>query len=242
MSQEVIVDLPQNAKVSVTVGTPLGLTSKLYTISDTEDLILPITTELKAKPEDIFQLVNLVIGDLVKKGDVLAQKKGVFGMKKVISPESGKLTAINHVTGEITISVEKSETKSLLAPVEGTVTNIDTTRGAIVISVPSGEEFSVEIISDQAAGGEISYVDVSYITSDLSSVKDKIVVIEEISPAAASKFEVLDAVAFIYLTGSHSSPTPHAKIKNKQDFEKLKGSKKKKAVLLPKQKKIITYS
>jgi len=240
MDNMIVIDVPENAKIKVTVGTPLGLTSILYSIEDTVDVVVPICKPLRAKPEEIFQLVTHVIGDTIKQDEVLATKKGVFGVKKVLSPKSGTLRNIDHVSGTITIEVEKTATQSHTAPVEGIVSSLDKTRGIISISVPNGQEYDTELISE-LAGGEASYVKLSYLATDLSVVKDKVVIIQEITPAAASKFEALDAIAIVYLTGTHSLKTAHAKVKTEKDFEQLVRAGKKKIVLLPKQKKIVAY-
>lgn len=240
MINDVIIDVPSNAKISVTVGMIISLKTKLFLISDTDDIIVPITKPLKTKAEDVFKLVDHVIGDKIVIDEVLAQKKGLVGVRKILSPVSGVLKSINHETGEIVITVEKSTTNEFLSPIEGKISNIDQKNKIISISVSIADQVDVEFVTE-LIGGEISFVESSISGIDLTNVRDKIVVIEEITPTIASKFEALDALAFIYLNGSHNAKIAHAKVTSNHEFDKLKKTKDKMAVLLPKRKKIVVY-
>src|SRR3990167_1376266 len=240
MNQDIIINIPQGAKINVSIGTPIGLTTKLYTVSDTEDVLIPITKPLKTKPEEIFQLLNHVIGYSIKLDELLAVKRGVLGTKKVYSPVEGKLKIIDHETGEVVIEVQKTATKDFLSPADGVVTQIDQNRGSLSISISPGDEIEVDFITN-LTGGEMSFIELGYMAADLTNIKDKVIINEKIMPATASKFEALDAIAFVYLSGNHSADLPHAKVKDSKEFEKLKNSNKKKAVMLPKIKRIIVY-
>lgn len=240
MDRIITIDIPDNSKINVDVGTLLSLESILYTASETEDVVVPITSPLNVDSNDIFKHITCLIGSSVKKGDMLASKKGVLSTKKIHSPVEGTVSSINHDTGEMVISVAKSDKISFNSPVEGKVASIDQRGGFVSVSIPTGTEFEVEKVS-AVSGGKITSVEVSYLQTDMSQIHKRVVIIPEITPAAASKFEALDAIAIVYHTGSHNSKIPHAKVKQMSDLDKIIKSSQKNLVLLPNIKRIIVY-
>lgn len=240
MDRQITINTPLHAKIVVSKGTPIGHNSTLYTISDTEDLVIPISNNLGIRPEEIFKFTTRVIGDKIARNDILAQKKGLLGTKKVLSPVEGILSSISHDNGEITISVEKSASEAFNSPVEGTVVSIDKNRGSLVVTIPAGTEIDAEIISD-TAGGKISYIDMNNSSATATQIKNKVIVVENLTPALASKFDALDGLAIVYLNGTHTSELKSAKVKNKAEFDKIATLKKENIVLLPTIKKIIVY-
>ena len=90
-------------------------------------------------------------------------------------------------------------------------------------------------------GGEISYITLDYINVDESVVRDKVIIINTITPASASKFDALGALGLIYMSGTHSADIPYANIKKEEDFKKLEKMLQKKAFFISNKKSIVFY-
>ncbi len=76
-------------------------------------VILPIANELQVSPKKVIHYMQIALGSKVSKGDVIAKKSGLLGMKrkKVISPVNGKVVSLREKAGELVIESEEIEEK-----------------------------------------------------------------------------------------------------------------------------------
>jgi len=82
--------------------------------------------QLGIKPSDLKESVTKMPGSYVNKGDVIAENKKMFGLRKaqVISPIKGVILSIDEKIGVITMNYEPEELK-IVSGVHGTVSDID---------------------------------------------------------------------------------------------------------------------
>lgn len=240
MDYDAVINVPDNATIVVKTGTVVGCSSPLYEINKSIPTVVPVSELLHCKPEDIFHVLVHVIGDSVKEHDVIAQKKGVIGKKKVYAPVAGVIDSIDHNNGTITLNTNQKESEVKLAQVEGIIKQIDTVKNTILITIVKGIEFDVNEISGEG-GGEISLISHDFETIDISMVHDKIVLIKTIFPALASKFDALGAIGIVYESGNHTADIPYVQLKHLDDFIKLESLKNKKMYFITHKKKILVY-
>ena len=99
--------LPMKGKVLVEIGDSV---STQYIIASTEIpgnvQMMNAANQLNVEPENIKDCMLLDIDQSVKKGDVIAENKGLFGLFKTSlkSPIDGTIANISDVTGQIIIS------------------------------------------------------------------------------------------------------------------------------------------
>lgn len=69
--------------------------------------IINLAEELKIKPRLVFKHLKIPLGAKVKKGDVIALKKGLVAKKKILAPIEGVLDRLEESTGRLTIKAKE---------------------------------------------------------------------------------------------------------------------------------------
>ncbi len=72
--------------------------------------MLNMVNKLNIDPKQVIDCMLLNVNDYVKKGQIIAQNKGLFGLFKteVASPIDGQIISISKVTGQVVISEKPS--------------------------------------------------------------------------------------------------------------------------------------
>jgi len=98
--------------------------------------MLNIANELNLDPEQISDCMIVDLQSSVKKGQIVAKSKGIFGMFKseVKTPVNGKIESISSITGQVVIS-EEPITIKVDAYVPGNVEKIYEKEGVCINSV-----------------------------------------------------------------------------------------------------------
>lgn len=104
--------LPKDSEVLVSMGSEVNegdILAKTYVSKDT--LSFPLASVLKVKPDNVFRFLLKKVGEEVKNGDLVAQKKGLFGIlkKKFYSPVDGKIDSVDLATGDLLINLPLEE-------------------------------------------------------------------------------------------------------------------------------------
>lgn len=104
--------LPKNSEILVSVESEISegeILAKTYVSKNT--LSFPLASILKVKPGNIFRFMLKKVGEEVKNGDLVAQKKSMFGIfkKKFYSPTDGMIDSIDAATGDLVIKLTAEE-------------------------------------------------------------------------------------------------------------------------------------
>ena len=93
---------------------------------------------LGVPPEDIKAMMTKKVGDPVKKGDLIAQSKGLLGLFKssVTSPVEGKLESVSDITGQVILR-EPPQPVEVAAYVDGIVTEVIPKEGVVIELIAS---------------------------------------------------------------------------------------------------------
>lgn len=180
-----------------------------------KDISIEVSKYLDVSPSKIFNHLKKFVGEPVKKGEVIAVKKGVFSTKKMISEYEGVLKEIDHANGQIIITATQTSKDTLFTYFKGEVSEIK--NNLLKLKVKSGKEYKLK---DTGAdfGGEVSY-DNNNSTMELNS---KVIVAESLTPFLETKLEAIGVAGFVTLKPmSDSVSLPVAQLKNADDFKEI---------------------
>jgi len=126
--------LPMKGKVKVEVGEVVT-TDKVIASTDIPGNVqmLNVANKLNIEPENIDQCMLVNIDEKVKKGQIIAENKGIFGLFKssLKSPIDGSIANISNVTGQIIIS-EPPIPIEVDSYISGNVVEVIEEEGAVV--------------------------------------------------------------------------------------------------------------
>ena len=126
--------LPIKGKVIKSVGDKL-LPDEVVATTDLPGnvQIIKVASILSIGPADIFDSLKVQIGEVVKKGDLIAQTEGIFGFFKseLFSPIDGTIESISDVTGQIILR-EKPIPVEVDAYMSGIVKDIIPEEGVMI--------------------------------------------------------------------------------------------------------------
>lgn len=139
----------------------------IKTVTSTTSLNLALL--LKISPQRVIKFLSVPLGQKVKKGDVIAVKKGTLGLRtrKIVSPVSGVLEKLEANTGKLTIKKTDLDQKVVASDVS-----------------PKGKTIKGILGFGEAEGELIFKKEVDMGDLD-KSIKDKIILCPEISSIGA---------------------------------------------------------
>ena len=135
---------------------------------------------------------------MIRKGDVVAENKTLFSSKKFTADADGIITHIDHAVGEIVFEQVLTEVSSsaMMALFEGTVGDIK--KGTITVKVAKVLDVKVkESVSSRFGGRCLITKATQAMVLGLPDVGGNIVVAPDFTDYSISKFEALQAQAFV---------------------------------------------
>lgn len=101
--------IPDNTQCLLKIGQNIDPGTPFYKTKVTGDSVISISQKLHVPPAKIFKFLSKFVGDEVKKGEVLARKKGLFAENKIKVEDDGIIKEINHNDGTLIITIKKNE-------------------------------------------------------------------------------------------------------------------------------------
>lgn len=235
------LSLPPDVVIKPKKGDAVNFGDPLYEYSFSKKITINIAQKLGIKPDNIFQYLVKIIGEPIRKGELLAVKKSFFSPKKIYSSYDGIIKDINHQTGEVIIMSNKDcQKKVIVANFKGVIEDFNQTY--LKIKIKEGKPFFLKEIN-QDGGGESYYFqsENSFFRLNEEEITDKIIIIENLKLIIEVKCEALGAKGFVFLKGQPSTNLPWAKIKNIDDYQKLYQLKKKYVIFSKRDKIAVVY-
>jgi hypothetical protein len=212
------IHIPTGGHTKVKAGDSLDFNTPLYEISSTAEHIQPYVNKLEIEPSKIFHYLKKFVGEDVKKGEVIAVKKGLLSSKKITSGFDGKIREIDHTGGNIIISI-KGKKDIMLSPVRAEVTEIKNKE--IRIKIKDGKEFNLKNSSGDF-GGQTIYLKNDSQPLSSSDISKKIVVSDSLSSYSQTKLEALGTVGYVTLSKlSDETSLPTAQLKTIQELQDI---------------------
>lgn len=200
---------------------------------------IPLSKKLGIDPDKIFRYLKKLVGEKIKKGEVLAVKKGLFGDSKVLSEYDGVIQEIDHHKGELLVTTETDQKKTENCYFKGKVKEVNDRE--IKIEVGHGADFPIKSASD-SFGGETFYFEDGFFDLSSSEISGKILITESISELKQIKAEALGIGGIVSLNKTQENPQVNfALIKNIEDLEKIKKINYPYCLVDKKNSKIIFY-
>lgn len=237
MIQTLSFKIPKNGKIFVNENETVVQGSALAEgREEGEKRHFSIAKIFKTAPSQVFKFLVKKLGDRVKKGEVLAKKESLLGRMILRSPFDGRLAEISEILGEITLVRE--ENKAVVkSPVSGRIKEI----GNEEIKI----EFKGVVFEGKRGGGEKVFGEIENLPTDVgvlalsNRIAQKILASQSFSPEVLAKAWALEAAAVgTDFLAKKDPPLPFLLI-GKRELEALKNYQGKKAVLEPKEKRLI---
>ncbi len=203
-----------------------------------EEKVIHLSDELGIPAKDIFKYIRVNLGEKLASGDIIAEKKGLIGGKKIASPEPAEVRGINHTDGSLTLSIV--ETVEVPFVLEAKFIKRD--KEEFLFHVREGAEYEVASVMERTFGGVCSYIKEDR-EIDLDSVERKVVVASTEHIIDMAKIAALDPSALVaYASPYHHHELPQAIFKNKEEWKSLLHKKWSHALYLAGDKIIYFYN
>jgi hypothetical protein len=211
---------PSDVTLLIQEGQKVDLQSPFYDKNLTDTVKIPLATILKFPPNKIFMVLHKLVGESIHKGDVLADYKGIFGIREYISEHTGTIAEINHYDGSITINVQSESTNTIHCSFVGEINEV--TGDVITLKVKEGKEFPIDQVSHYMGGPVFYYHDDTKGRVTEDSVQHALIVAEDVPSYDQIKMEALGARGFITIHGlTEKTKLPTGRVAKKQDYESI---------------------
>ena len=218
----IFLSVPKNGRILVKAGQKIDFETKIFEITKTVDVRVDLKKNLGISPQDVFSYLKKFIGEKIKKGDILASKKGLFSTKKIKSEWDGILKEIDHNLGILTIETTEleEEKKPFFSPISGEVEKIE--KNGVIIKISKKEEIKLKEEAKEIFGAKIFILE-NENEINVENVENKLIVAQEINSIYQTKFEALGAKGFLTIKKlSQKTDLPFFQFKNLEDIEKIK--------------------
>ncbi len=235
---QVKLRLPENSRILVRTGDKVKFSDKIFTTAAEKHISIPVAKNLKIKPEKIYDYLKKLIDEQLEPGEVLAEKKGFFGSKRILSEHKAKIVEINHITGDVILSVQE-EGKRSFSGLQGQI--MDKSKDTFTIKLKDALKIPFKKTSlKQLTGAKISVIKTE---KDIKrkNIQDKAVVIEKINPYLEEKIKALEAV-LILTTTTPSTDIDYVVVSDIKSFNQLKTEKKEFILITPAEKVLYVYN
>src|SRR5207253_305148 len=106
-------------------------------------------------PSEIFITLKKVIGEPVKRGELVAEKKAFLKKQQYYSEYDGILKEIDHTSGSLLITVKSQQEETIYSFFKGIINELEDTK----VHVELGNGIKIQAIEiDNDFGGEISQI------------------------------------------------------------------------------------
>jgi len=218
----IFLTIPQNGKILVKAGQKVDFETKLFEVKNQKTVKIDLQKELHISPQNIFSYLKKFIGEKIKKGDILASKKGFFSSKKIKSQWDGVLKEIDHQKGLLIIKTEENDDKKsvFFSPVFGQVEKIE--KEGIRIKIEKKEEIEVKEETKEIFGTKI-FIFENENEVNSQNVEERLIIAEEINSIFQTKLEALGVKGFLTIKKLPKETTlPTFQFKNLDDIKKIK--------------------
>lgn len=214
---KVPVKVPINKKLLVKAGQKVDFTTPFFEKTKSSMVELEIAKTLDFPPDKIFRFLKKVIGDSIKAGDLLAEKKGILSTKQFNSNITGIIREINHLNGNLVIELDGNESSVELCFFAGEIDNIEEE----IVTLNVEKVFKADTAPFMGDLGAKIHYHVSP-TQPISEedVADRFIFISNISPLDHAKIEALGAKAYITnIQKSFKTKISQLILQNVDDYE-----------------------
>jgi hypothetical protein len=182
------------------------------------EVVVEVADTLGIEAKAIFKHLKADLGEFLKEGQVLAEKKGLFGGQKVLAPKDAEVRGINHEDGTVTLAV--NETTDVPFGLKAKFVKKEK-GGNLLFEAARGVEIPVQTSLDTNFGGQCSYISSSGDVT-IDNCERKIIVSEGIDLMDQAKMAALGPMAVVsYEASYHDLAVPLLLLEDKSDWQSL---------------------
>ncbi len=216
---KVPVKIPQNADILIQTGQNVDFNTPFYQKKGRKKLEVPLARSLNFNPEKIFMILKKVIGDTVKKGELLAENKAFLSTKQYFAESDGVISEVNHNTGTLVLEIDTDDNHVMNCFFTGAVDAIH--EDHIEIGVKHMKKFEIMEPAKEYSGAQVFYLQHQAQCAE-EDVENHFVCTSIIDPLAHIKIEAFGAHAYI----TDTKKDVHGTIKqlvllNPEDFQDI---------------------
>ena len=214
------ISIPSDGKCLLKPGQIVDFDTDFLENKLNSEITINVSKKLGIASDKIFNYLKKFVGDPIKRGEIIAEKKGLISNLTVESNYTGFIKEINHYDGNVIISSSGGQqTNKIKAFFKGEV--VDLNKNQLKIKVGHLQEFNIKLVTDNFGGQTFYLKDATKPIFSLQT-SNKIMVIESITAYLKTKAEALGIKGFVTLkTPPQESNLPKAQIKNIEDFKKV---------------------
>ncbi len=198
--------------LAIKTGMAVDFNTPLYKGSTKREERIEVASLLAIHPQTIFTHLKKNVGDTVKKGELLAEKKSFFGQKHIVSDLDGVITEVDHIEGIVLLETQSDEFVETCW-FTGTIQAITKTH----ISLKVGSHQTVEVKHIERDFGGSVWLMHSHTDNAPAS---PVALAEKFTTYDIAKLEALGGTGFI-ATYAFTGETilPHTEFKLKNGYE-----------------------
>ncbi len=205
-------------------GQEIDFTTPLVKKGAQEEKIIPLSAALKINPSKIFLYLKKFVGDEIKQGELIAEKKSFLDKKQYLSEYDGTIKEIDHENGSLVITTNKETSQIVYSYFKGKISEFK--KGEVALDVKDSKKFPVKEITADFGGPVLFIKEEELVTISPEEVKGKVIFSEGLKSYNQSKLEVMGVVGFVSNHSlNDSTPPPFAKVKEGSDWEQISKSK-----------------
>lgn len=220
---KVPVKIPENSDLLIQTGQRVDFSTPFIQKKGRKKIEIPLAKTLNFKPEKIFLILKKLIGDTVKKGELLAENKAFLSTKQYYAEADGVISEINHHTGSITLEIDTQDSHLLNCFFSGEIAAIHD--DFIEVAVKKMRKFELLEPVQKVGGAAIFYL-VNQAQCAEEDVENKFVCTTVIDPLAHIKIEAFGAEGYITDTKKEVPGTiKQIVLQNPEDFQDIHENK-----------------
>ncbi len=213
---KVPIKLPQEAELLIQAGQTVDFSTPLLRKKATSSIRIPLSEILKFQPDKIFMSLKKVVGDVIKKGDLIAENKGMFATKQYFSSVDGVIREIDHITGTMGVELQSDTDSVVTCFFQGEIDTVGD--GYIELKVDKAHKLDTQEQREYFGAPVFYIIDVEKpLTED--QIIERIIVGEQINPLDHAKIETLGAKGFITHNTLPIKGLKQIIVSNKEDLD-----------------------
>ncbi len=204
----------------IKVGQKVEFNDPLFEKKESKEVRIPLAQFLHIPPTKIFKTLKKFVGEDVKKGDLLAEKKGFLFHPKYHSEHDGIIKEINHHDGSVVLEIQTDESSTINAFFKGEIASLE--NNTVTLKLNAGKTLELRETS-HTFGGSVLIANIKELPNLAEDeVTNKIIFTEKIAPYELVKLEALGSQGFITSHQYVQKPSlPSAVLKNIDEFESV---------------------
>ncbi len=212
------IPLAESQQLLIKSGQKVDFKTPLLKKAYQNEVKIPLAQILEIPSDKIFIHLIKLVGEEIKKGEVIAKKKIFLAEKKYVSSYDGVIKEINHEEGYLLIAVSSKKQETVNCYFKGELTEVK--KNEVTLKVDNAKVFDLKEVSADFGGETLLIQPKDIINLEQQNIANKVVFVEQIQSYNQVKMEVMGARGFVTLHELvEKTSLPHSQVKNVSDWK-----------------------